>query len=118
VLRYRSNMEAEVVWGFTFCTEDLHINIASCSKGLDGGYSHLEAGEHYLVCRIPEFPLQAGVYAIRGGIGEAESRAALATLGYEDAPCYFTVAAYEISRASNFNMAENDLVAIKAEWDS
>jgi hypothetical protein len=118
VLHYRSNVAAEVVWGFAFRTEDLQINIASCTRGLDGGYSHLEVGEHCLVCRIPELPMQAGVYAIQGGIGDAESKAALAMLGYEDAPCYFTVAAPDISRASNYSMFRNDLIAIKTEWDS
>jgi ABC-type polysaccharide/polyol phosphate transport system ATPase subunit len=117
VLRYRSNIATEVLWGFTFSTEDLQINIASCSKGLDDGCSHLKAGEHYLVCRIPDFPLLAGVYAIRGGIGETESKAALAALGYEDAPCYFTVAASDINWTSNENIVRNNLVAIKIEWD-
>jgi lipopolysaccharide transport system ATP-binding protein len=117
VLRYRSNIAAEVAWGFSLCTEDLQVCIASCAKGLDGGRSHLRAGEHCLMCRIPDFPLQAGVYAVRGGIA-AESHAAMVLLGYDDAPCYFSVAAFDISRASNFNMETNDLVVMKTEWCS
>jgi hypothetical protein len=56
------------------------------------------------------------VYAIRGGIGEAESSISLGSRGYREPPDFFTVAAGEISRTNNFKMGTNDLIGTRTEW--
>lgn len=114
---YRSNISLEVIWGFSFCTPDLQINIASCSS-VGGQHSQLQFGQHKLLCRLPSLPLQAGVYAIRGGVAEAATQSAIAIRGYQDKPDFFTVKAAKASRASNFQMGADDLIAIDAEWSA
>ncbi len=116
VMRYRSSIHARVVWAFTLCTADLHVAIASCTRGMDGEDSSISPGEHSLVCRLPELLLRPGVYAIRGGIGDAISHVGLAVTGYEDAPTFFTVVERRVSRANNWQLMQNDLVVMKAEW--
>jgi ABC-type polysaccharide/polyol phosphate transport system ATPase subunit len=116
LLRYRSKIRTQVTWGFSICTADLQTNITSCAKDTDGEISWIEVGAGTLACRLPEFPLQAGVYAIRGGIGEVESRTAFAVRGYRDKPDFFTVSAGEASRVNNFKMGSSDLIAIRTDW--
>ena len=116
VLRYRSRIHARVVWAFTLCTADLHVTIASCTRGMDGEDSSISPGEHLLTCRLPELVLRPGVYAIRGGIGDAISHVGLAVRGYEDAPTFFTVVSPKVSSGNNWQLAQNDLVSMKAEW--
>jgi ABC-type polysaccharide/polyol phosphate transport system ATPase subunit len=113
---YRSRMECVVAWGFTICTRDLQVNIASCAHGFDGASSKLLVGKHTVSCVFPELALQAGVYAIRVGVGELESRAGLATRGYQDTPHFFTVVSPELTRTSNWQLMQADLVAMKVEW--
>ncbi len=115
-LHCRSSISREIVWGFTLCTADLQVNIATCAKGMDGRNSRLEPGENTLSCILRELPLQPGVYAVRGGVGDAATLAPLALRGYEDKPDFFTVVAAQISRTSNFQMVTNDLVKITTEW--
>ena len=116
ILRYRSRIQARVVWAFTVQTADLQVTIASCSRGMDGEDSGVMPGEHALVCLLPALLLRPGVYAIRGGIGDAGSQVGLATRGYEDSPCYFTVAGKKASRANNWQQLQNDLVEMEVEW--
>ena len=116
ILRYRSRIQARVIWAFTLQTADLQVAIASCTRGMDGEDSRITPGEHWLACLLPELLLRPGVYAIRGGIGDAISQAALAARGYEDSPCFFTVAGQEASRANNWQQLQNDLVDMKVEW--
>jgi lipopolysaccharide transport system ATP-binding protein len=113
---YRSRMECEVGWAFTICTHDLQVSIASCALGLDGASCKLLVGEHTLSCVLPELSLQAGVYAIRGGIGELKSQSGLAARGYEDAPHFFTVAPPKLTKTSNWQVMQADLVTMKVEW--
>lgn len=116
LLRYRSRIHARVVWAFTLCTADLHVSIASCTRGMDGEDTSISPGEHALTCLLPELLLRPGVYAIRGGIGAAISQVALAVRGYQDAPTFFTVVERKVSCGSNWQLAQNDLVSMKAEW--
>jgi hypothetical protein len=116
IFRYRSRIQARVIWAFTLQTADLQVAIASCTRGMDGEGSRITPGEHSLACLLPELLLRPGVYAIRGGIGDAISQAALAVRGYEDSPCFFTVAAQEASRGNNWQQLQNDLVDLKVEW--
>jgi ABC-type polysaccharide/polyol phosphate transport system ATPase subunit len=114
--RYRSLRPADITWGFTICTSDLQTSIASCVKGLDGDHSTVLAGEGVLVAILPDFTLQPGVYAIRGGIGDALSLTALSIKGYRDSPHFFTVVPGDVSRTANYKLLHNDLVDIRVEW--
>jgi homopolymeric O-antigen transport system ATP-binding protein len=116
VISYRSSVRTEVGWGFTICTPDLQVNIASCAIGMDRETCSLEPGEHGLACLLPELLLKAGVYAIRGGIVDARSQAALAVRGYEDQPHFFTVVAPHVSRSNNWQLLQEDLVVMKVKW--
>jgi ABC-type polysaccharide/polyol phosphate transport system ATPase subunit len=116
IFRYRTRISATIGWGFTICTGDLRINIASCAQGMDGNGGPTVPGEHALVCLLPELTLQAGVYAVRGGIGDAVTQAALAVRGYEDKPHFFTVATSQATRSANFSVMQDDLVTMKVEW--
>lgn len=114
--RYRSLRPAEITWGFTICTSDMQTSVASCVKGLDGDFSTVLAGEGVLVATLPDFPLQPGVYAVRGGIGDALSLTALSIKGYRDSPHFFTVVPADVSRTANYKILHHDLVDIRVEW--
>jgi lipopolysaccharide transport system ATP-binding protein len=115
-LHYRSRMECEVGWAFTICTRDLQVNITSCVRGFDGPSCKLLVGEHTFSCLLPELVLQAGVYAIRVGIGDLKSQQGLAARGYEDAPHFFTVVPPKLTRTSNWQVMQADLIAMKVDW--
>ena len=113
---YHSLVECDVSWGFTICTRDLNVSIASCAHGLDGTPCKLLVGSHSFSCVLPELVLQAGVYALRGGIGELKTQVGLAARGYEDAAFFFAVAPPVLTRTSNWQVMQADLVAMKVEW--
>jgi hypothetical protein len=116
IFRYRSRIQARVIWAFTVHTADLQVTIASCTRGMDGEDSHVMPGEHSLACLLPALVLRPGVYAVRGGFGDVISQTGLATRGYEDAPCYFKVAPQKATRANNWQQTQNDLVEMQVEW--
>jgi lipopolysaccharide transport system ATP-binding protein len=116
IFHYRSRIDARVIWAFTLSTADLQVAIASCTHGMDGEDSSIVPGTNELACLLPELVLRPGVFAIRGGIGDAVSRQALAVLGYENSPAYFTVEAPKASHANNWQLLQNDLVTIKVKW--
>lgn len=118
LMHYRALAAADITWGFSICTSDLQITIASCVKGLDGDPSHIEAGKGILTAILPNFPVQPGVYAARGGIGEAGSLTAVSIKGYRDAPHFFTVVPGESSRTANYKLFHHDLVTMDVDWQS
>ena len=117
LLHYRSNMSGEISWGFTVSSMDLQTNIFSCASGLDGQSVAAVRGSGTLVCHLRDFPLQPGVYAVRGGVGDAESLVAWSLKGFENAPDFFTVAASEATRLANYQMVHKDLISTKVEWN-
>jgi hypothetical protein len=112
----RSQIAAEVGWGFTICTADLLTSIASFEIGLDGRGVIVRPGENQFRCRIPNLPLRPGIYAIRGGVTDLATFMPITTWGYQDAPGFFTVESDQPDRDSNFRSHNNDLVTIPAEW--
>lgn len=115
-LRCRSNISAEVGWGFTICTADLLASISSFGLGLDGGSVAILPGENEFRCRIPCLPLRPGIYAVRGGIADMVTFMPIALLGYENAPSFFTIKSDQPDRTRNWQSLTQDLVAMKAEW--
>lgn len=116
ILYYRTLISTDITWGFSICTSDMHTSVMSYARGMDGDFSHVEAGEGTLVAVFPRLGLQPGVYAIRGGVGDPDSLTALSLKGYQDAPHFFTVTPSEVSRGTNFKLLRNDLVDLPIEW--
>jgi ABC-type polysaccharide/polyol phosphate transport system ATPase subunit len=118
MLHYRSIVDADVTCGFSIRSSDMQTSIASFPKGLDGDCSHVQKGEGSIVAVLPDLPLQPGVYAVRAGIGDAESLSGITIKGYEDAPHFFTVVAHDVSRSANYKVIHGDLITCKVEWIS
>ena len=116
VIRCRSKSAMEVGWGFNFVTSDLQNSIASCTFNVERGVIHLQPGENAFICTLPNLRLNPGVYAIRGGIGEAATRSALATRGYYDPPFFFTVVNGDPTFNSNLQSQLQSLVTMEAEF--
>ena len=112
----RSRIEIEAGWGFSVCTADLMTSIFSCSVGFNERCLTIRRGENEFRCRIESLPLAAGTYAIRGGIGDTATLSALAVLGFEESPNFFTVKSEEADLAKNWQSVMNDLVVIPVEW--
>jgi len=118
LMHYRALVPSDITWGFSICTSDLQTTITSCVKGLEGDATHIEPGKGVLTAVLPDFPVQPGVYAARGGIGEAGSLTAVSIKGYGDAPHYFTVVPGETTRTANYKVMNSDLVSIPVDWKS
>jgi lipopolysaccharide transport system ATP-binding protein len=118
LMHYRAIERASIMWGFTFCSSDLNTSIASMAKGLDGEPSVVEPGEGVLTAILPNFPLQPGVYGIRGGIGDTESLQAVSNKGYRDSPHFFTIVPSDVSRTANYKVLNGSLVNFDVEWKS
>jgi hypothetical protein len=116
VLHYRSRVDMPVAWAFSFCTSDRQTTISTSTKGFDGCTSRLLPGEHRFECMIPNLPLRAGTYSIRGGLSDPPLFTPLALIGYDDAPDFFTVDPVEATREVNLQMTLGDLVHIDVEW--
>ena len=115
-MHFRSSIEINISWGFTLLTADLQTSVVSCVKGLDDTPVHVLPGERKVEAILPDFPLQPGVYAVRGGIGDAESFSGMAIKGYKDKPHFFTVVAADVSRTANYKVLHKDLIACNVEW--
>ena len=93
VLRYVAERDLEpIAWGFQVCGVDLAAVLANGIGATEADGLRLSAGRGELSCEIPRLPLFAGQYALRGGLIEPWSRAVLALSGFEDPPCYFSIA--------------------------
>jgi len=115
-LRCRSKIGGPVGWGAIVRTRDLRTNIFAFGLGFDGESIDLHAGENVLECRIPHLPLQPGNYAICGGVSDLETIQAIAALGFEDAPDFFSVETGEASRNTNWQDVMQTLVQVPVEW--
>ncbi len=116
VLSCRSEVAAEIGWGFTLCTADLHTIIASFANGMEDRTSRVVPGPNQLVCLLPELPLRPGVYAIQGGVGDVATQAAISVRGYRDAPDFFTVVESAVNRTNNFQAVTGALISIESQW--
>ena len=116
VLSCRSSIAADIVWGFTLCTADLHTTIASFANGLEARTSRVVPGTNQLVCLLPELPLRPGVYAIQGGVGDVTTQAGISLRGYRDSPDFFTIVESAVTRANNLQAAMGALISIENQW--
>jgi hypothetical protein len=112
----RSRITVAAGWGFLISTADLLTPIFSCSIGLDGRSIAIQPGENRFRCRIPVLPLCPGNYAIRGGVSDLNTSMAIAILGFQDPPNFFTVKGAQIDRTSNWHALLNDLISVPVEW--
>ncbi len=93
VLRYVAERDLEpIAWGFQVCSVDLAAVLANGIGATEADGLRISAGRGELSCEIPRLPLFAGQYALRGGLIEPWSRGVLALSGFEDAPCFFSIA--------------------------
>jgi lipopolysaccharide transport system ATP-binding protein len=115
-LRCRSLIEAKLGWGFSICTGNLLSTVFSCALGLEGGGVPIHRGLNEFRCRIPSLPLRPAVYAIRGGVSDSSTNIAMAVLGYQDAPSFFTVGPDHVSRTTNFQADSDALISVPVEW--
>jgi ABC-type polysaccharide/polyol phosphate transport system ATPase subunit len=116
VLSCRSSVAAEIGWGFTLCTADLHTIIASFVNGMEARTSRVVPGANQFVCLLPELPLRPGVYAIQGSVGEIATQAAISVRGYRDVPDFFTVVESVVNRTNNHQAAVGALISIENQW--
>jgi lipopolysaccharide transport system ATP-binding protein len=117
ILRYRSHQEIErVYWGFVVLTADLTTCVVARLTGPSDGECRLERGVGELCCTIPRLPLNGGVYALRAAILDAETRAPIARLGWQNAPSFFTVES-EASEVSNVQSLQRALVTMDVRWE-
>ncbi len=118
ILRYRSSVRLAVNWGFTISAVEPRVDLISCITGIEDGGLRLEIGEHTFVCHVPQLILSPGRYAIRAGIGDADTAAGIAIKGYENQPTFFTVYSGVATRTENFQRTMGELVTMKVEWIS
>ena len=76
----------------------------------------IQPGENQFHCRIPVLPLCPGNYAIRGGVTDLNTSMALALLGFQDSPAFFSVKGAQVDKISNWHAMLNDLVLVPVEW--
>ncbi|MEM7479607.1 MAG: polysaccharide ABC transporter ATP-binding protein [Acidobacteriota bacterium] len=115
-LHYRSRQaRPEVFWGFRVATADLMVQITSglLHAGERPAYA-LAEGSGVLRCRIPNLPLLAGTYALRGAIAEPDNGALIALFGHDQAPTLFAVEG-RAHPSENFHRLSGDLVAVAVE---
>ncbi len=109
------NPAAAVVWGVSICTDDMATHVASALCGFDRATREVLAGHGTFRCRLKKLPLHAGVYALKAGIADAGTGAALADVGWECDPLYFSVQAIP-SRLANMHALMGDLVGLEVDW--
>jgi hypothetical protein len=115
-LHCHSQIAVRVGWGFSFCTADLLTSVASVAIGLEGRSVMVRPGDNEFRCRIPYLPFRPGIYAVRGGLTDLATFTPIALLGYQNAPCFFTVEADHSDGDNNLLSQTNGLVTIPAEW--
>ena len=64
---YHSRVECDVSWGFTICTRDLNVSIASCAHGPGWHTLQVAAGvAHVFVCAARTYVAGGGICPARG----------------------------------------------------
>lgn len=87
-----------VRWGFSICTTDLLVSIASGLFGFDGQSFKVKKGAGEFRARIDRLPLHAGQYALRVGIGDCDTGIPYDEIGWRDSPFIFSVQASSTQR--------------------
>ncbi len=105
-----------IVCGFTLCTADLSTHIATVLTGIDDRTLSVGPGRHVWRGTIDRLSLRAGRYAMKVGLGEAATGAALADVGWESRPHFFQVTEPP-SQSGNIRTWIRDLVGMDCEWE-
>jgi hypothetical protein len=118
VLEYDSFEEIDdVVCGFTICTSDLMTHIASGLFGFEQKTRTIPRGRGAITCIIRKFPLLAGRYAVKAGMGDASSGGAIAEIGWEGSPPDYFVVESEAKVVNNMHAVIGDLVKLQVDWE-
>ncbi|MBW8010809.1 MAG: ABC transporter ATP-binding protein [Chloroflexi bacterium] len=118
MLNYNALKEInDVYWGFSIWTGDQWVRIASGYSGYPNGSHKVTEGKGRLRCTIPNLPLVAGQYALRGIIGDGKTKMPLVLFGWEDAAEFFTVKSVA-SELDNLYRLSGNLVNLEVEWDT
>jgi ABC-type polysaccharide/polyol phosphate transport system ATPase subunit len=110
----RSVWTGEIAWGFSICTPDMLINIASCGE-IHEAKPVMQQGQNVFQCRIPRLPLRAGVFAIRGGVVDGKTLAPIATHGYDNKADFFVVKPEKATKTVNSHLLQNALIEMQTE---
>lgn len=118
-MRYHSQVEAHVYWGFSIWTADQWVCVAG-DYHLHG--RTLPAGDGVLSCVLPALPLVGGRYMLRGGICDADSFQPLALYGWADVASPLNVRApadlpQKGAILSNALISLSQLVTIDVVWE-
>ncbi|MDP9190083.1 MAG: ABC transporter ATP-binding protein [Acidobacteriota bacterium] len=112
-LGYRSEVAAEVLWGFSIWTGDQWV----CVAGEHDPAAHaLLPGQGELTCIIPRLPLVGGRYALRAAILDYATRQPIALVGWQSAPSVLDVRSNG-GAVGNAQMANHHLVTIDVVWE-
>jgi ABC-type polysaccharide/polyol phosphate transport system ATPase subunit len=115
VMRYRSEIRIpHVAWGFSIVTEDSLVSIGTFIEGYSARKYDLLPGRHTFRIRVERFPLHAGRYGLRAGIGEVDTGAAIVQKGWEDEPIIFTVRS-DPSPENSMHAGMNDLIVLEGQ---
>jgi ABC-type polysaccharide/polyol phosphate transport system ATPase subunit len=112
-LRYRSSERREAIWSFTVWTADQWV----CVTGASNPHVQvLEPGPGELTCVIPDIPLVAGRYCLRGSVVDPETRIPWVHWGWENQPTSFVVEA-PVSADTNVRKALQQLMTVDVAWE-
>jgi lipopolysaccharide transport system ATP-binding protein len=109
---YRSEIEAEVLWGFSIWTSDEWVKVAGEH---DPAPRRLMPGTGELTCVIPRLPLVGGRYSIRAVVLDCATRLPLALSGVGSVSAVLDVRP-ESEAVSNIQMSDYQIVALDIEW--
>jgi lipopolysaccharide transport system ATP-binding protein len=111
-LSCRAREAAEILWGFSVWTADGWTCVTgSC----DTRPRRLAAGATELTCTVPDLPLLAGRYGVRGFVVDAATQRPLARIGFEDAPEPLSVAG-SARWIDNGLASIGQLVMVDVDW--
>jgi ABC-type polysaccharide/polyol phosphate transport system ATPase subunit len=112
-LRYRSAVQAEVMWGFSIWTGDDWVHVVGEH---DPAPHTLAPGAGELTCVIPRLPLVGGRYALRGVLLDWRTRQLLAMSGRGHPGGVLDVRS-ERNAVDNMRMANSQLVQVEVRWE-
>lgn len=114
-VEYSVNKPANTVCALMIWSRDLSTCITSVVDPVEG---RAHAGERVVRrCTIPSVPLTPGTYAVRCSLLDASSFYPLATYGFEQPPCYFTLEG-EVDRRAVLMRNGGQLVSVDNHWGS
>jgi hypothetical protein len=116
-IHYRSLRPRDwITWAFVITTGDQLIQLASGLAGHDGPKVPLKQGEGVLSCRIPRLPLAGGMYVLKAGIGDGETKGPLAAVGWQTPGTLFTVRA-PLTAENNIRATLGTPIVLDVVWD-